>query len=76
VLGDVPYSELEAERLDRVIDEMNREPLAFVVHVGDIGTSALACTEEWLLAQLEQFEPRSHVFREAGLNRIIDLRSA
>jgi putative ABC transport system substrate-binding protein len=28
------------------------------------------------LAQLEQFEPRSHVFREAGLNGIIDLRSA
>jgi hypothetical protein len=29
-----------------------------------------------VLAQLEQFEPRSHVFREAGLNGIIDLRSA
>ena len=62
MLGDVPYSELEAERLDRVIDEMNREPLAFVVHVGDIGTSALACTEEWLLARKEQFARIRHPF--------------
>lgn len=62
VLGDVPYSELEAERLDRVIDEMNREPLAFVVHVGDVGTSAQACTEDWLLARKEQFARIRHPF--------------
>ncbi|OGA95844.1 MAG: hypothetical protein A3G27_08260 [Betaproteobacteria bacterium RIFCSPLOWO2_12_FULL_66_14] len=62
VLGDAPYNELEAERLDRVIDEMNREPLAFVVHVGDIGTSALGCTDEWLLARKAQFARIRHPF--------------
>jgi hypothetical protein len=45
VLGDAPYSESEVERLDAVIDRMNAEKLAFVVHVGDIGasTQAQAC---------------------------------
>ena len=62
VLGDAPYSELEAERLDRVIDEMNREPLAFVVHVGDIGGSAQSCTDDWLLARKAQFARIRHPF--------------
>jgi hypothetical protein len=62
VLGDVPYSEGEVQRLDRVIDGMNREALAFVVHVGDVGTSAQACTEEWLLARKEQFARIRHPF--------------
>lgn len=62
VLGDAPYSELEAERLDGVIGQMNREPLAFVVHLGDIGTSALGCTDAWLLARKAQFARIRHPF--------------
>lgn len=62
MLGDAPYSEAEVERLDRVIDEMNRERLAFVVHVGDLGTSAQACTEEWLRARKEQLTRIRHPF--------------
>jgi hypothetical protein len=50
VLGDVPYSAAEVEKLDRVIDEMNAQELAFVVHVGDLGHSTLAqaCSDGWL----------------------------
>jgi len=50
VLGDVPYSAAEVEKLDRVIDEMNAQALEFVVHVGDIGHSTLAqaCSDGWL----------------------------
>jgi predicted phosphodiesterase len=55
VLGDTPYSEAEAERLDRLIDEMNSQPLAFVVHLGDVGSSAQACTDRWLLERKTQF---------------------
>jgi hypothetical protein len=62
VLGDAPYSDLEAERLDLVIDEMNREQLEFVVHVGDVGTSAQACTDEWLLERKTQFARIRHPF--------------
>jgi hypothetical protein len=62
VLGDAPYSEGEIERLDRVIGEMNADKLAFVVHVGDIGSSARACSDEWLLARKEQFLRIRHPF--------------
>jgi hypothetical protein len=62
VLGDTPYSDGEVERLDRLIDEMNAQPLQFVVHVGDIGSSARACDDEWLLDRKAQFERIRHRF--------------
>jgi len=62
VLGDTPYTEAEAERLDLLIDEMNAQPLAFVVHVGDIGSSAAACGDEWLLQRKRQFARIRHRF--------------
>ena len=37
LLGDVPYSQPHANLLDAMIDRINREKPAFVVHVGDIG---------------------------------------
>jgi hypothetical protein len=62
VLGDAPYSEAEVARLDAVIDEINAQPLEFVVHVGDIGSSALACTDAWLLERKAQFARIRHPF--------------
>lgn len=62
MLGDTPYSEAEIERLDRLIDEMNAQPLAFVVHVGDIGSSARACSDAWLLERKAQLARIRHRF--------------
>jgi hypothetical protein len=64
VLGDAPYSEGEVERLDTVIERMNAEKLAFVVHVGDIGSStqAQACGDAWLAARKAQFARIRHPF--------------
>jgi hypothetical protein len=62
VFGDTPYTEAEAERLDQLIDQMNAAPLAFVAHIGDIGTSALACTDDWLLERKKQFARIRHPF--------------
>jgi hypothetical protein len=62
VLGDAPYTEAEVERLDAVIDEINAHPLAFVVHVGDIGSGAQACTDAWLLQRKAQFARIRHPF--------------
>src|SRR5262245_21681263 len=45
-----------------MIDEMNAAPLAFVVHVGDIGSSAVACADPWLLARKQQFARIRHPF--------------
>ena len=64
VLGDVPYSDGEVEKLERVIDEMNAQPLDFVVHVGDIGSSTPdeACGDAWLEARKKQFSRIRHRF--------------
>jgi hypothetical protein len=62
VLGDTPYSEGEAVRLDRMIDAINLQPLRFVVHVGDIGTTAQGCTDAWILKRKAQFERIRHPF--------------
>jgi len=62
VLGDAPYTEAEVGRLDAVIDDMNAQPLEFVVHVGDIGSSSRACTDAWLLERKAQFARIRHRF--------------
>ncbi len=62
MLGDAPYDTDEVERLDWLIDEMNAQPLAFVVHLGDIGSSARACADDWLYERKRQFERIRHRF--------------
>lgn len=41
---------------------MNAQPLAFVVHVGDIGAGRRVCTDEWLEARKAQFARLRHPF--------------
>ena len=55
VLGDTPYNAAEVHRLDALIDDMNRERLDFIVHVGDIGAGGATCTDAWLEARKRQF---------------------
>lgn len=55
LIGDTPYGEAEVVLLDRVIDEMNTHPLAFVAHVGDITSGRGPCTDEWFEARKRQF---------------------
>jgi hypothetical protein len=56
VFGDTPYNAGEVQRLDLLIDDMNREQrLDFVVHVGDIGAGKAGCTDAWLEARKQQF---------------------
>jgi hypothetical protein len=62
VLGDTPYTRGEVERLDRVIDDINADKLAFVVHVGDIGSAFLACSDGWLRERKRQFDRIRHPF--------------
>lgn len=60
LLGDTPYSAGELARLDRLIDDLNAEPLGFVVHLGDIGSASLACQDAWLDARKRQFARIRH----------------
>ncbi|HUL93402.1 MAG TPA: metallophosphoesterase family protein [Burkholderiales bacterium] len=60
LIGDTPYGEAEAVALDAMIDQMNREELAFVIHVGDITSGRGPCSDEWLAARKRQFERSRH----------------
>lgn len=62
VLGDVPYTGTEVEELDAHIGRMNAQPLAFVVHVGDLGSSAKTrgCSDAWLEARRDQLADIRH----------------
>lgn len=62
VMGDTPYNAAEVERLDHLLDDMNRERLDFVVHVGDIGAGRLGCSDAWLAARKRQFARLAHKF--------------
>ena len=62
VLGDTPYSEGEVQRLDRLIDDINGEPLAFVVHVGDFKAARARCSDELFRQRREWFDLVRHPF--------------
>jgi hypothetical protein len=61
-MGDVPYSQPQANLLDSLIEELNAEPLAFVAHIGDITSGRGPCGDEWLEARKRQFARLRHPF--------------
>jgi hypothetical protein len=62
LMGDFPYSQAQANLLDGLIEQLNREPLAFVAHVGDITSGEGPCGDEWLEARQRQFARIRHPF--------------
>lgn len=62
LMGDTPYSQAQANLLDELITQMNREPLAFVAHVGDITSGRGPCDDVWLQARARQFASIRHPF--------------
>ena len=58
----MPYSQPGANLLDDMIDRMNAEQLAFVVHVGDITSGTGPCDDEWLADRHRQFARFKHPF--------------
>jgi hypothetical protein len=62
LIGDTPYNEFEANALDAMIDQMNGEDLALVIHVGDITGGLGPCSDAWFEARKRQFERSKHPF--------------
>jgi hypothetical protein len=62
LMGDAPYSEAEARRIDSLINAVNDEKLAFLAHVGDITSGRGPCTDEWFAARKAQFARIRHPF--------------
>ena len=61
-LGDTPYTAEEEAGFIAMIAEMNREKLAFAVHVGDFKNGHSDCGDEVFLQRKEWFELSHHPF--------------
>ncbi len=44
VIGDFPYTPEQVRMFDRLVEDVNSEPLAFTLHIGDIGSQP--CTDD------------------------------
>ena len=60
--GDTPYTQDEESRFPDFIAEMNREDLAFVVHIGDFKSARTPCSDEIYLQRREWFGLFHHPF--------------
>ncbi len=58
--GDTPYTEDEEARFPSMIVEINREKLAFVIHVGDFKSGWSACTDTLFELRRDQFSWFQH----------------
>jgi hypothetical protein len=78
IFGDAPYSSNEEVRFERVIEDINAEPLAFVVNIGDIKAGSNSpCTDALYLARKHQFDRVVHPFHYTpGDNDWVDCRRA
>ncbi len=54
-LGDAPYTEEDEPRFVSMIAEINREPLAFSIHVGDFKNGWSPCTDTLFLQRRDWF---------------------
>jgi hypothetical protein len=61
LIGDVPYNDFDATNsFPNMIAEINRAPLAFVVHDGDIKAGATPCSDELFQRCYDQFQTFGH----------------
>src|SRR5262245_26395287 len=74
-LGDTPYSADDEARFPALIAAMNREDLAFVVHIGDFKTALAPCSDELYQSRRQWFALSRHPFVLApGDNEWTDCR--
>ncbi len=50
LIGDLGYRPAEEPLLQNVLDDLNSNALAFVVHVGDLSSPPYACTDDLSIA--------------------------
>jgi hypothetical protein len=56
LIGDAPYAPLEERQYPNVIADINRSKAAFVVHDGDIQSSATPCRDELVLERRSLYQ--------------------
>src|SRR5687768_11702000 len=61
LIGDVPYNEFDTTNsFPNMIDEINRAPVTFVVHNGDIKAGGTPCSDELFQRCYDQFQTFEH----------------
>lgn len=60
LIGDLPYSDLDEPRLAAMLTQIDAEPLALVVHVGDIKASREPCSNELYQRRLKLLDASAH----------------
>jgi hypothetical protein len=78
VMGDAPYSTGEEAAFVTMMQAMNHEPLAFVVHIGDLKAGSNSpCTDALFERRREQFNALAHPLAFVpGDNDWVDCRRA
>ena len=61
-LGDTPYYAFEEVRLEKLFADINGEPLAFVVHIGDIKSARDPCDDKLYRKRKALFDTIRHPF--------------
>lgn len=75
--GDIPYNRDEEPALPAIVAEMNREKLAFAIHVGDFKDARSECSDRLFRERLETFGLLHHpFFYTPGDNEWVDCRRA
>lgn len=62
IVGDAPYTAWEEAAFAKMLEEINREDLAFVVHVGDIKSGGSVCSDELYAERKRLFQRSRHPF--------------
>lgn len=63
LIGDLGYLPAQEPQVDNVLREINAEPLAFVVHDGDLGSPPNgSCSDALWARRLAQFQASAHPF--------------
>lgn len=62
IVGDAPYNDFEETVFAQMLEEINQEELAFVVHVGDIKSGRSPCSDELYEQRKRMFQASRHPF--------------
>jgi hypothetical protein len=61
LIGDTGYRPEQEPWVENLLTELNSRPLAFIVHVGDLGAPRFgSCTDEFRARRLVQFQASAH----------------
>jgi len=62
IVGDAPYNRLEEAVFSKMLEQIDQEDLAFVVHVGDFKNGSSPCSDALYALRLQQFQSARHPF--------------